>query len=241
MTVTAGQQKFFGVMMNEGMPLNAAADTIGQTSKAYSGELANAIQAQQDWADTVPIASLEGDQFNIESNGFNFILNNNSTSSGTAIIDVYTIKCIKDVAMSNLENPLGATDDLTIENYLEQLWLQTRLIGSSATSDMGFLPFGVKQFCQHFKIVKVQEVQIPAGDTVTLSMRSPKNFKWSYGKFVGKWYLRGLTQGYLFRARGAPDAAAVTGDALTLTGYAEYHTCIRRLSNNENFLATRDR
>jgi hypothetical protein len=227
--------------MNEGLPLAGSADTVAQTTGDYAGELINAIQVNENWTDSVGIGSLEGHRYNVDSNGFNFILNNNATGSGTAIVDVYTIKCIKDIANSNFETQISSTGNFNLTDMIEKYFQQSRINGSAATSDIGLLPFAIKQFCQHFKIVKVQEVQIPAGNTITMSMRSPKNWQWTYGKMVGKWCIRGLTQGFLFRARGAPDSAAVTGDALDMTAYGEYHTCLRKITTSEDLLGARDK
>lgn len=238
-----GTQEVFGVIMNEGLPLGKDTDDLGQTSGEYAGEIINAIQQQDGHTDLTTLDNIRGRRWRVISNGFNTSLTNEGTD--TCILDIYTFKCRRDLCIENLPSTeLGSTSSFSVSNLYE--WLLKKGYSQHDTAavtrnDLGQIPFQNKSFCRYFKILKVQEVQLPGGHTTTLSMRCAKDFWWTGEKMVGKWCIGGLTQGYLFRVRGVPTATHTSASPCSVRFVTEYHTSVRDTGEHTIKMSTEDK
>jgi hypothetical protein len=226
----SGKQVIFGCVMGEGLPIGGSTATLGQTTGEYAGELVNAIQQRENLVDSSLISTIANYKYTIASNGMNTILHNES--SDTCVLDVYTFICRKDLPLAAMKSAAanGANPNLSMGNLYE--WMleeESFTVGGGLATRHTYaqIPFQNHHWCKYFKIVKVQELKIPGGSNVTLSMRTAKNFVWDSEKFQGKWCVKGITQGYLFRARGVPTDTDVIAAPLSIRYVTEYHTSLK--------------
>lgn len=221
----AGQQAIFASFSAFGIP-----DTVASIQAAGNfNQTINAWQQMVQQADAVSAASLYGKKWKQLSSLCNLEITN--YGSTTVIMDVYRVVCRKTFCNSDYQTP--ETDNSNSETVLMEK-MSTNMGGSVSSdwSTIGVTPFAINAFTKHFKILQVKEVQIPAGDTTTLSYRDPKNYTFNMSSFLGKVFIKGLTKGYVFRFRGVPATAGGTSAAVSIGVHQEYGNVVQEFQPN---------
>jgi hypothetical protein len=202
---------WLGATMNNAWPLyvNSTATNPIQafTDQTFPCDVTNSWQQVHNIAD----GNIDDTQATYKTmqnnNNMECILTNSSTENHM-ICDVYTIVCRKDLptAVVNLDaNPGASLGSKSWIDFLNELNDPNTSVG---LTNLASSPFVWPEFCKYFKVLRVQQIQIPAGDCVTLSMRDNKNRYYDLRKIQGMIAKKGWTKGFLFKVKGIPNTNA---------------------------------
>jgi len=143
-----------------------------------------------------------GTKYRFESACLDVLFRNKSSS--TALVDIYTIYCRKDVP-DNYESPYAVLTQLDATADQDTAG-DTKI----ADNSIGFTPFHCPLFCSFFKVAKKRTLTLGAGAVSEIQMRDAKNRKLWGIDYTGKSAMRGWTKGYLVCVRGAYDSSVET-------------------------------
>lgn len=155
-----------------------------------------------------------GTKYRFESACLDLLMRN--TGTPTAIIDIYTIYCRKDVP-DNYASPFTlittldstANQDANLDNKIED-------------TSIGYTPFHNPMFCSYYKVAEKKTLILGSGQTAEVQMRDSKNRKLWGIDYVGKTSLAGWTKGYLLCCRGAFDSLTTPATTVALAYTRSY-------------------
>lgn len=193
-----------------------------------------------------------------------------NTWTGTVDIDVYTVVARKDVPVTEFAGAFEATlaawknvsrmaqaldgvnavegDGFTVSTAVQSagVTLGTQAVGDSL--------FDNAEFCKHFKIIKVQKVMLPQGETFELNHHVAQDKTVAVNNIANNSYsqlthsiLKGVTQGYIFNINGRlyekstpPDNnfAYTKVQVETYTRYSVKPLRVNNVSSSLNYAAT---
>ena len=132
-----------------------------------------------------------------------------NTSENPVIIDLYYVRCRKDYGLTNIDvynNPEGifalGFDKQGLVRDVENN-VQVFNAGQSA-SMFGTTPFQSPLFCQHYKILSKRKITIAPGNTVSKTLKDPRNRYINSGEQRARICKRNQTHGYFWQFYGVP-------------------------------------
>lgn len=155
-----------------------------------------------------------GSKYRFESGVLDLLIRN--TGTPTAIVDVYTIYCRKDVP-STYQSPFSLITNL--DATANQDGNADTIISDN---DIGYTPFHCPLFCSYYKVAKKNTIILGSGEISEMQMRDPKNRKLFGIDYIGKSSMRGWTKGYLICVRGAFDGLTTPGVTVGLAYTRSY-------------------
>ncbi|ALE29683.1 putative capsid protein [Lake Sarah-associated circular virus-26] len=226
-TALAGAQNVFATFSVMGVPVTGA-------NLQTAGNFNQTINAWQNMSGTID-ASTAGDHYGEKWKQLSSVVNVSITNYGTTtvIMDVYRVVCRKTFSNSDFSSPEttnGSSETVLMKKMSDNL-------SGTVSNDwetVGITPFAINAFTKHFKILQVKEVQIPAGNTTTLSFRDPKNYSFNMSQFLGKVFMKGLTKGYVYRFRAIAATAGGESAAISMGVHEEYSNIVQELEPTES-------
>lgn len=228
MTSTADRQAIHVDLGMTGIPVSSAAIATAATRNACI----NAAQQVLNISDGANVGNEENQMWKQLSFVVNMTITNYAAT--TAIIDVYRVVCKKSYANSDYDTPF-VDNSGTQNTHFASIGVGKPdwPTAPEGWSSKGITPFQNNEFTSHFKILQVKELQVPAGNSCTLSYRIPKNYKFKLGQFVGKTFIKGLSQGYVLRARTLPSTAEGALVATNIGVETEYNVNVCKIDPNQ--------
>ncbi len=223
-TASAGAQDFFCVFNGWGIP-DATSNIQGA---AVVNPIVNAWQHMSGKADSYAgLMDISTRKFQITNQVCNFNLTNYGTT--TALIDVYRVVVHRTFNNSDFagEEEDNTSDDTTLFKKMD-----TGFTTEVADTVSGITLFNSNIWPKYFKVLQVKEIQLPAGNTATMSFRIPKNYWITLKDLLGKVFIKGLTQGYIFRIRSVPATSGADLAASSIGVHREYSTTVREITPN---------
>ena len=227
-TTSANQQDWIGFTIGNPiiLPIDGTSVFGYGPSATMCNDIGNIIQQVHGLSDATVMDKNNATYKTMLSSNQVEVTLSNSSLTNHALVDVYTFRCIKDVPGDVVHSwtiSAGAiTNDLSWNNLMQ--YFLGNNTGGDNEHTVGGTPFQYTEFCRYFKIVRVQEVQIPAGDVTTVSMRSAKNRFIVTRNQTGLFAKKGQTRGFLFRIRGNPSSTNIIADPVTIAAVATYRT-----------------
>lgn len=132
-----------------------------------------------------------------------------NTGINPLIIDLYYVRCRKDYGLTNqdtLNNPQG----LYVLGFDKQGKVvdveqnTTPFNAGQTATQFGTTPFQSPLFCQHFKILSKRKITIAPGNTVSKTLKDPKNRYINSGDQRARICKRNQTHGYFWQFYGVP-------------------------------------
>ena len=125
------------------------------------------------------------------------------------IIDLYYVQCRRDFGLTNLDtlnNPegifvLGFEKQGIVEDIEEN---RIPFTNKQFSTQFGTTPFQSSLFCQHFKIITKRKITIAPGNTVSKTLKDPKNRYIEAQSQRAKICRRNQTHGYFWQFYGVP-------------------------------------
>lgn len=230
-SIALNKQAMFARFSAFGIPAAGAAISTGGT---HYNPVVNAWQHMSGFADATLPDVVYAQKWRQLSHTQNISITN--YGSTTVLLDIYRVVCRK-----TFSNATYITPETT--NGKEETALMLKMGDSIipvniAEDTIGVTPFQMGPFTTHFKILQVKEVQLPAGDTTTLSFRDPKNRYLSMHQLIGKVFMKGMTQGYVFRAKALPSTSAGDNPATSLGVETEFGTVCQKIDPTEGAVST---
>ncbi len=228
---------WFGCTMNNPYPqvvINSGATQWIDSNTTQTLDIENLWQTILNVTDgSVPSASELSTKISQTAARMNCTISN--VGSTNAVLDIYTIVCRKDLPMDVMELSQNANQITTTYNWTSFLaTLDFPRTSAVTTTNLSMSLFCMRMFCQYFKIVKVQQIQLPAGDFTTLSMNDNKTKTFSLRKIQGIVAKKGWTKGFIFKVKGVPDATDLAAAAATIRMTTSYQNSGTKLELAEN-------
>ena len=195
---TAGTQAWASVMLYTGNQGSAPNNDIGRIASGTVGALGNQV----------------GTKYRFEAGILDLLMRN--TGTATAIVDVYTIYCRKDVP-NTYQSPFSLITNL--DSTANQDGNADTIISDN---DIGYTPFHCPLFCSYYKVGKKTTLILSSGQISELQMKDPGNKNLWGIDYISKSSLRGWTKGYLICVRGAFDGLTTPGVSVGLAYTRSY-------------------
>lgn len=158
-----------------------------------------------------------------------------NTGTQPLIIDLYYVRCRKDFGLtsSNTQNNaqgiynLGFVKQGIVEDINDG---NVPFTDGQAAIQYGTTPFQSPLFCQHYKVITKQKIVIAPGNSVSRTLKDPRNRRINAMDIRASICKRNLTHGYFWQHYGVPGliddepTVAVSSDLVTVVTkkYAYY-------------------
>lgn len=132
-----------------------------------------------------------------------------NVGSHAAIIDLYYVRARKTFGLTGVDGDnnchgiykLGFTKQGLIIDEEDQTNIGT---AKQEADFMGTTPFQSSLFCQTYKILRKKRITIAPGNTVSMTLKDPRNKVINATDTRARICMRGLTHGYFFQTYGVP-------------------------------------
>lgn len=138
-----------------------------------------------------------------------------NTGSQPCFFEIYTCRARKDVPLTSEGNTLAQfftrcaqsqfqanEQNSTGQAGLPDTGRQISGVGLPAVTTTGVTPFEYRHFCQNFKIMKVQRIQLAPGNTFTFDQKRRRNLRINWDDYNQLLFKRGVTELFLVRQWG---------------------------------------